>query len=143
MKHKLLLATAIFFTLTAWGQKGIEGKYIRTDQSTCYLILNSDGTFKYKFLWDLQWDVACGLYELKGDSIYFKYQSDMFDRQCNSDGINYTDTSGVILRDAIDKRYRPISARLTKNKIATYKVGDVGDLDTVGKGVYYYRRRKS
>lgn len=67
----------------------------------------------------------------------------MFDKQCNSDGINYTDTSGVILRDAIDKRFRPISGRLSKNKITTYKIGDIDDPETVGQGVYYYRRRKS
>jgi hypothetical protein len=133
----------MFFTITAWGQKNIEGKYVRTDQSTCYLTINSDGTFKYRFGWDMQWDVACGKYEMKGDSIIFQYLSDMFDRQCNTEGINYTDTSGVILRDAIDKRFRPISARLSKNKITTYKVGDIADPETIDKGVYYYKRKKS
>ncbi len=133
----------MFSTMTAWGQKNIDGKYVRADQSTCYLIINSDGTFKYRFGRDLQWDVACGQYKMKGDSIVFQYLSDMFDQQCNTEGINYTDTSGVILRDAIDKRFRPISARLSKNKITTYKVGDIADPETIGKGVYYYRRKKS
>jgi hypothetical protein len=141
--NKLLLTLTMFFTITAWGQKNIEGKYVRTDQSTCYLTINSDGTFKYRFGWDMQWDVACGKYEIKGDSIIFQYLSDMFDRQCNTEGINYTDTSGVILRDAIDKRFRPISARLSKNKITTYKVGDIADPETIDKGVYYYKRKKS
>jgi hypothetical protein len=142
MIRTLLLTLTTVLTVTTWGQKGIEGKYVRTDQSTCYVLINSDGTFKYKFGWDLQWDLACGRYELKGDSIFFQYSSDMFDQQCNSDGINYTDTSGVILRYAIDKRFRPISARLKKNKITTYKVGDVTEPETVDKLVYYYRRKK-
>jgi hypothetical protein len=143
MKIKFILTLTTFLSLNASGQKSIEGKYSRTDQSSCHLILNSDGTFKYRFLWDLQWDVACGQYKLQGDSIYFLYQSDMFDRQCNSDGINYTDTSGVILRDAIDKRFRPISARLSKNKITTYKTGDINDPETVDKRAYFYRRKKN
>jgi len=129
-------------TLNVWGQRKVEGKYIRTDQSTCYIILNSDKTFKYKFGRDLQWDVACGQYEIKGDSITFHYQSDMFDRQCNNEGINYTDTSGVILRDAIDKRFRPITARLSKNKLKTFKTGDIEQPETVDNRVYYYRRKK-
>lgn len=142
MKRILSLALASFITLTTWGQNGIEGKYVRTDQSSCYLIINSDGTFKYKYRWDLQWDVACGQYEVIGDSIFFSYQSDMFDRQCNTDGTNDTDTAGIILQDCIDKRFRPISARVTKNKITTYKIGDLADLKSVDKWVYYYRREK-
>ena len=143
MKRNLLTTLTIFFTLTSWGQTNVEGTYVRTDQSTCYLTINSDGTFKYKFGWDLQWDVACGQYEMKGDSIFFRYQSDMFDQGCNTEKINYTDTSGVILKDAIDKRFRPISARLSKNKITTYKVGDIDDPKTIDKLVYNYRRKKS
>ena len=143
MKNKFLLLATTLLTLNAWGQKGIEGKYSRTDNALCYLILNPDNTFKYRFHWDLQWDLACGQYETKGDSILFHYQSDMFDRQCNSEGINYTDTSGVILQDAIDKRSRPISARLSKNKLTTLRTGDIAEPETVGKSVYYYRRKRS
>ena len=143
MKRELLLILTAIFTLTAWGQKNIEGKYFRTDQSTCYLIIGSDGTFKYEFGRDLQWDLACGQFEMKGDSIVFQYLSDMFDQQCNTERVNYTDTSGVILQDAIDKRFRPISARLSKNKITTYVVGDTADPETIDKRVYYYRRKKN
>lgn len=142
MKRESLLTLTLLLTLNAWGQKSV-GRFSRTDNSSCYLVLNADNTFKYRFHRDLQWDLACGRYELRGDSIFFQYQSDMFDRQCNSEGINYTDTSGVILRDAIDKRFRPISARLSKNKITTNKIGDIADQETIGKGIYYYRRRKS
>jgi hypothetical protein len=143
MKIRLLLTLTTFFAITAWGQKSVDGTYIRTDQSTCYLILNQDGTFKYKFGWDMQWDVACGQYKINGDSIFFHYQFDMFDRQCNTEGINYTDTSGIILQGAIDKRFRPVSARLSKNKITTYKIGDITDPQTIDKAVYYYRRKKN
>jgi hypothetical protein len=143
MKKKFLLILTTLFTLNVWGQKSIEGKYSRSDNSMCYLILNVDKTFKYRFHWDLNCDLACGQFETKGDSIYFHYQSDMFDRQCNSEGINYTDTSGVILRDAIDKRDRPISARLLKNKLVTIKIGDIGEPGTIGNQVYYYRRKKN
>jgi hypothetical protein len=130
-------------TLNVWGQKSIDGKYIRTDNSMCYLILNADNTFKYKYHWDLNWDLACGQFELKGDSIYFHYLSDMFDQQCNSDGINYTDTSGIVLKDAIDKRDRPISARLSNNRLITIKIGDIEEPETVGTGVYYYKRKRN
>ena len=143
MKGKLLFCLTTLLTFNVWGQKTIDGKYIRTDNSMCYLILNSDKTFKYKYHWDLNWDLACGQFEVKGDSIYFHYQSDMFDLQCNNEGVNVTDTSGVILRDAIDKRDRPISARLSKNKITTFKTGDIGELGTIGNSVYYYRRKKN
>ena len=143
MKGKLLLFTlTTLTTLTTLGQKPIEGKYIRTDQSTCYLIINSDGTFKYRFGRDLQWDVACGQYNVTGDSIFFRYQSDMFNEQCNTEGINHTDSVGIILQFAIDKRFRPISAKLSKNKIRTNRVGDVTDPESIRKWVYYYKRDK-
>jgi hypothetical protein len=142
MKKMLLLTLTTFSSLTAWGQKDIEGKYVCTSYPTCYLIINSDKTFKFGFGQDLQWDIACGRFELKADSLFFEYLSDMFDRQCNSDGRNYTDTSGIILQDAIDKRFRPISARLSKNKIITYKIGDIADSETIDKRAYYYRRKK-
>jgi hypothetical protein len=143
MKVKLLFCLTTLLTFNVWGQKNIEGKYIRTDNSMCYLILNADKTFKYKYHWDLNWDLACGQFEVKGDSIYFQYQSDMFDRQCNSERINFTDTSGVILRDAIDKRDRPTSVRLSKNKLTTLRTGDIGEPGTIGNSVYYYRRKKN
>lgn len=143
MKKILLLTVVAFFSLTAWAQKGIEGKYVCPNYPTCYLIINSDGTFKYGFGLDLQWDVACGRYERRGDSLFFKYLSDMFDLQCNSERRNYTDTSGIILDGTIDKRFRPISARLSKNKITTNKVGDLTDPETITKQSYYYRRKKS
>jgi hypothetical protein len=143
MKKKFLLLATTLLALNVWGQRSIEGKYSRTDNSLCYLILYPDNTFKYRFRWDLQWDVACGQYETKGDSIFFHYQSDMFDRQCNSEGINYADTSGVILQDAIDKRSRPISARLSKNKITTLMTGDIGEPEAIGNRVYYYRRKRN
>ena len=91
----------------------------------------------------MQWDLACGQYEMKGDSILFHYQSDMFDRQCNNEGINYTDSVGIILQFAIDKRFRPITARLSKNKLTTIKVGDIGEQETIRNSVYYYRRKKN
>src|SRR4051812_41194179 len=124
MEKILMLTLMTVITMTAWGQKDIQGKYVCTDYPTCYLTINSDHTFKYEFGRDLQWDVACGRFDLRGDSLFFEYLSDMFDLQCNSERRNYTDTSGVILQDgAIDRRFRPISARLSKNKIKTYKVG--------------------
>jgi hypothetical protein len=143
MKRRFLLILTTLLTLNVWGQKSIDGKYIRTDNSMCYLILNADNTFKYKYHWDLNWDLACGQFELKGDSIYFHYLSDMFDQQCNSDGINYTDTSGIVLKDAIDKRDRPISARLSNNRLITIKIGDIEEPETVGTGVYYYKRKRN
>jgi hypothetical protein len=131
-----------FLAISAFGQKSIEGKYVRTDNSSCYLILNTDKTFRYKFLRDIQWDLACGQYRVEGDFIFFSYQSDMFDLECNNEKVNYADTSGVILSDAIDKRFRPISGRLRKRKIMIGKVGDVNEAETLGKGAAYYYRRK-
>ena len=114
-----------------FGQSIEPGKYIRTDYPSGYLIMNSDHSFKFRFHFDLQWDLACGFYEIKGDKIYFSYNSDMFDEECNIDGINKTDTTGIVTQDAIDKRYRPIIAKYSKRKIITIKTGDISDIETV------------
>ena len=66
----------------------------------------------------------------------------MFDLGCNSEGINYTDTSGVILQNAIDKRFPAIVARLSKKKMVTLKVGDIKEPETVDNGIYYYQKTK-
>ena len=67
------------------GQSEVTGKYIRMDYPGSYVILNPDNTFKYGFHFDLQWDLACGQYEINGDTIFFTYYKDMFDPDCNTD----------------------------------------------------------
>lgn len=137
--------TAILFLTTSlktFGQSEISATYTRTDYPASSIVLNQDKSFKFKFHFDLQWDLVCGQYELKGDTILFHYNSDMFDVQCNSERINYTDTSGVILQDAIDKRFRPILARLSKNKLITIKTGDIKEPETIDTLIFYYKREK-
>ena len=126
------------------GQIEITGKYIRIKGSNSnYILLNADNSFKYQFESDLQWDLACGRYEKKGDTILFHYTSDMFDIDgCNSGKINYTDTSGVFT-EAIDKRFRPISALLSKGKIVTIKTGNIEEPKTILSWTDYYIKEKN
>jgi len=67
---------------------------------------------------------------------------DMFDIKCNTEGINMTDTSDYFLTQGVDKRWRPIIARIVKNKIVTIKTGDINDGETVSPSKHYYRRKK-
>jgi hypothetical protein len=145
LKAEKLALIILFFsinTTTVFGQVEISGKYIRTEYPGGYLILNPDNSFTFKFNFDLQWDLACRQYEARGDTIFFNYNKDMFDSDCNTDKINVTDTSGVISIDAIDKRYRPITAQLLKKKILTLKVGDIKEPETVELLSFYYRAEK-
>jgi hypothetical protein len=133
---------AVLITLTAFGQNGVTGKFIRTDYPASYLILNADKSFKFRFGFDSQWDLACGQFAVKGDTLIFSYNSDMFDITCNSEGINMTDTSDYFLRQGVDKRWRPITARVVKNKILTIKTGDIHEAESVSLNGYFYRREK-
>jgi hypothetical protein len=140
---KQSLCVFIFLiNIPAFGQKEISGEFIRTKYPAGYLILNPDKSFKFRFGFDSQWDLACGQFELKRDTLFFSYTSDMFDIDCNSEGINMTDTSDYFLRQGVDKRWRPITARVVKNKIVTIKTGDVNDKETISLNSSYYRRKK-
>lgn len=59
----------LLLTLETTGQIDIGGKYSRGDYPSTYVILNNDSTFKYKFNFDINWDLACGTYTLKKDLI--------------------------------------------------------------------------
>jgi len=106
------------------------------------LILNANKSFKFRFGFDSQWDLACGQFEIKGDTLTFLYTSDMFDIGCNNEGINMTDTSDYFLKQGVDKRWRPITARVVRSKILTIKTGDIADPETVDFNNYYYRKEK-
>jgi len=133
---------AMLVSLTAPGQNEITGKYIRTEYPGGYLILNTDKSFQFRFGFDSQWDLACGQFEVKGDTLYFSYTSDMFDVICNNERINMTDTSDYFLRNGVDKRWRPIIARIEKNRIETIKTGDIHESETIDLNKYYYKREK-
>jgi hypothetical protein len=137
-----LCGLTVLLNLTALGQSKITGKFIRNDYPAGYLILNEDKSFKFRFGFDSQWDLACGQYEVKGDTLIFSYTSDMFDRACNSEGINMTDTSDYFLKQGVDKRWRPITARVVGKKILTIKTGDIHDSETVNSYEHYYRRER-
>ena len=137
--------TLLFVTLasfSALGQRELAGKYIRTDYPGGYLVLNSDKSFKFRYKSHAYWDLACGQYEVKRDTIFFSYYKDMFDLNCNSERLNFSDTSGVVSQDAIDKSLRPITARYLKNKILTIKTGNIEEPENVNPSTYYYRREK-
>jgi hypothetical protein len=137
-----LCGLTVLISLTAFGQNEITGKFIRTDYPASYLILNADKTFKFRFGFDSQWDLACGQFEVKGDTLIFSYISDMFDITCNTEGTNMTDTSDYFLRQGVDKRWRPITARVVKNNILTIKTGDIHEAESVSLNRHYYRREK-
>lgn len=140
--RKSLCVLTILINLTAFGQNELTGEFVRTDYPAGYLILRTDKTFKFRFGFDSQWDLACGQFELKGDTLTFSYTSDMFDTNCNTEGINMTDTSNYFLTQGVDKRWRPIIARIVKNKIITIKTGDVNDGESISLNKHYYRRKK-
>lgn len=140
-RYSFCLLTMLI-SLSAFGQNEITGKFIRPDYPAGQLVLNADGSFKFRFRFDLQWDLACGQFEVKCDTLYFTYTSDMFDVTCNSERINVTDSSDYFLRHGVDKRWRPITARIVRNRIVTIKTGDIGDAETVSLSVHYYRRER-
>jgi hypothetical protein len=142
IRHLFFLIVCINLTSIAFGQSKIIGKYIlKNGSESNYIVLNADNSFKYRYLSDLQWDLACGQYEMKGDSILFHYSADMFDLQCNNEKINYTDTSGVFT-DTIDKRFRPISARFSKRTIITIKTEDINEPETLLTWTNYYIKER-
>jgi hypothetical protein len=144
MRNKLLL-TMLFVLVslvTTSGQGELFGKYILTDYPNSYLILNTDSTFKFRLRSHAYWDLACGQFEVKKDTIFFTYTSDMFDLSCNSELINMTDTSEYFLKTGVDKNYRPLIATIKKRKIRTMKTGDLKDLATVNRRIYYYKRER-
>lgn len=138
------ISLVLLVNLTVSPQNLIFGEYRRNEYPSGYVILGLDYTFKFRFHFDLQWDLACGTYSTKGDTVYFNYQSDMYDPICNNQGINVTDTSGVILQDAIDTRYRPITAYVSRDKLKTIVVsGPSIDQDTLVNEVNVYHRLKA
>ncbi|MBI3218012.1 MAG: hypothetical protein HYZ44_00720 [Bacteroidetes bacterium] len=137
-----LLVFTFLINLTAFGQNEIVGEFIRTDYPAGYIILNADKSFKFRFGFDSQWDLACGQFEVKGDTITFSYTADMFSVACNSEGINMTDTSDYFLKQGVDRRWRPITARVVKNKILTIKTGDQNEAETLSFNAFYYKRKK-
>jgi hypothetical protein len=140
--RRSLVVLTLLTNLTAFGQNEMMGEFIRTDYPAGYLILKADKTFKFRFGFDSQWDLACGQFEKKGDTLIFSYSSDMFDISCNTEGINMTDTSDYFLTQGVDKRWRPIIARVVKNKIVIIKIGDANEGETITLSRYYYRRKK-
>lgn len=138
----ITLLITLISNLTVLGQREITGGYIHADYPGGYLILNSDKSFKFRFHFDLQWDLACGQYVVKNDTIFFTYTSDMFDIACNSEKIIMTDTAGYFQKTGVDKRFRPITARLLKNKIQVIKIGDVQDPETISRDGYSFKRKR-
>ena len=124
------------------GQGELPGKYVNSDNSGGYLILNEDKSFKFRYRSHAYWDLACGQFDIKGDTVLFTYTSDMFDIACNNERINMTDTSDFFLKTGVDKRYRPIIARLVKNKLLTVKTGDIQESESVDLRTYYYTRER-
>jgi len=129
-------------SVMTFGQDASFGKYMLTDNSGSYIILNTDKTFKFRYRSHAYWDLACGQFEVKGDTIFFTYTSDMFDVSCNSEKINMTDTSDYFLKTGVDKTYRPVIATFKKTEIRTIKTGDTTDLATVERRTYYYKRER-
>ena len=143
IRNLFLVLTCINLTsIGCLGQNEISGKYIlKNGSDRNYILLNADNSFKFAYLRDIQWDFACGQYQRKGDSILFHYTSDMFNLQCNNEGINYSDTSGAFT-ETIDKRFRPITALLLKRRIMTIKTGDIQEPETLELWRTYYVKRK-
>ena len=139
-KLPLTILFVLLALVTTFGQDELFGEYTLTENLGSYLILNADRTFKFRYRSHAYWDLACGQFEVKNDTIFFTYTSDMFDLSCNSEKINMTDTSDYFLKTGVDKTYRPVTATIRKKEIRTIKTGDITDLATVDRRTYYYKR---
>ena len=140
--NKFIL-TVLYWGLTCFsvlGQSELNGKYTREDHPRGYLIFDSGKNFKFRYKSHASWDLACGQFEVRNDTIFFTYTSDMFDETCNDERINMTDTSDYFLRQGVDKRWRPIIAIIKKNKIEIVKTDIRDETEMVGLGKYYYKR---
>ena len=141
-KLPLTILFVLLTILTTFGQDQLFATYILTENPGSYLILNADRTFKFRYRAHAYWDLACGQFEVKNDTIYFTYTSDMFDLGCNSEKINMTDTSDYFLKTGVDKTYRPVTATIKKKEIWTIKTGDTTDLATVDRRTFHYKRER-
>ena len=139
------ILTVLYCGLTSFmalGQSELNGKYTREDHPGGYLTFDSNKNFKFRFKSHAYWDLACGQFEVKNDTIFFTYTSDMFDETCNHEGINMTDTSDYFLRQGVDKRWRPIIAIIKKNKIQIIKTDGFHEPETAKQIKYYYERAR-
>lgn len=72
------LLILIFFSNYSNGQKNIPGYYISNFAESGWfvteILLNEDSSFKYRFSGDLFYDVTGGKYEIKNDTIFFKFE---------------------------------------------------------------------
>ena len=138
----LTILCLVLTSFSVFGQSELSGKYTREDHPAGYIILDSDRNFKFRYKSHAYWDLACGKFEVKNDTIFFTYTSDMFDDACNNERINKTDTSDFFLRQGVDKQWRPIVAKIQKNKIQIIKAGSLNEVEVVGSNNYYYKRVK-
>lgn len=149
MKRGFLVASVVaiglllLFGFNVFEQSGVSGKYIRNNYPGGYLVLSADKSFKFRFNFDSQWDIACGQFEIKGDTLFFTYTSDMHDVTCNEERINMSDTTDYFLRTGVDKRWRPIAALVKKKRIKTLMVGDTQEPTTVRYAHLWYNRVKN
>ncbi|OIQ96026.1 hypothetical protein GALL_220240 [mine drainage metagenome] len=120
MRQFFLFLSMLSFGLNCLSQRNIVGSYCRLQYPTTNLILLADSSFKYDFYFDLQFDIACGKYSYKNDTIILAYSSEFNDTLCNKRHVNLLYDSAGKLRQTfgvLDKRHRPDSLYIKGEKL--------------------------
>lgn len=117
--RKVFCVIIFFKSVLAFGQASLSGIFSRNDYPSISIVFNSDLTFKYRFSFDESWDIACGSYLIKKDTVLLFYLSDYNDTICNSPqtnilfiqtkNINGQTQKSAIIFGTVDKRHRPDS----------------------------------
>jgi hypothetical protein len=119
-----------FFAPITFAQEAIFGKYSRDLYPPGSITLQDDFTFKFKFNYDMQWDLACGTFRINRDTIFFYYRSDMFDETCNTEKEGFLNDESrkeelMAAGESIDKRFRPDSILIEGKKLFNIVNGKV------------------
>lgn len=151
MRQLFLFFCTFSFSLTCLSQRNIIGNYCRLQYPTTNLTLLSDSTFKYDFYFDLQFDIACGKYSYKNDTIVLTYSSEFNDTSCNNRHINLLYDSTGKLRQTfgvLDKSHRPNSLFIKGDKIYKIANGTIIKIKryrttkhSFGFSKFYFRRK--
>jgi hypothetical protein len=152
--RKLFFVIFFFKSVLTLSQASLSGTFSRSDYPSIFITFNRDLTFKYRFSFDESWDIACGSYLIRKDTVLLFYVSDYNDTICNSPQTNilFTQTKNIngptqktaIVFGTVDKRHRPNSLFRIDNRLFLIDNGTVIGLPKSTKhpdNRHYFRRK--